>query len=131
MYLDRGKLSANMPYHALCGITSGIEAGYQTPEDYRDGAIYIPSAATWFLIAGKKIYELCKSNYRRKDSSRYLAKEKKDYQWRGDNGYCLERWAFWRKRFGEIKMTQGLQDDVKDIAGRAFIKMGEVESQMK
>lgn len=120
-----------MPYHALFGITSGVEEGYRTPEEYRNGAIFIPSAATWFLIAGKKIYELCKSNHRRKDGLRYFFGEKQDHEWREDSGYCLERWAFWRKRFGEIKMTQGLRDDVKDIAGRAFIKMGEVESQMK
>ena len=137
MYLDRGKQSANMPFHAIGGIAEGVEAPYQTPEDFRNGAMYIPSAATWILLAGTKIYELCKNNHDRKsslyrkDRSRGFVANEADYEWHNDRGYSLERWAFWKKRFGEIKMLQGLQDDVKDLAGKAFIKMNEIESQMK
>ena len=137
MYLDRGKQSADMPFHAFNSIAEGVEVPYRTPEDHRDGAMYIPSAATWILLAGKRIYELCESNhnresnlYREGDSRDFVVNEA-DCKWHNDRGYSLDRRAFWKRRFCEIKMLQGFQDDVRDLAGRAFIKMSEVESQMK
>ena len=37
--------------------------------------------------------------------------------------FSMARWALWKTRFGEITTTQGLKDDVKDIAAGAAAEM--------
>lgn len=51
-----------------------------------------------------------------------------EWLWGKGSGYSLGRWAFWKKRFGEIATTQGLLDSVKDLAARAVSEMGKIES---
>ncbi|MCJ1268710.1 hypothetical protein MMC22_008598 [Lobaria immixta] len=89
---------------------------------------YVPPAATWILFAGERIYELCKSSVSSDDGAPATVPVD-EWLWGEGRSYSLERWALWKKRFGDVAMTQGLQDDVKDLAGRAMFKMGKVESQ--
>ena len=47
--------------------------------------------------------------------------------WGKGRGYSLERWTWWKKRFGEIAMIPELEDDVKDRAARAASEMETIE----
>ncbi|MCJ1262146.1 hypothetical protein MMC22_002016 [Lobaria immixta] len=113
VYLNRRKDSVGTLYYAIHSLTAGVEEPYQTPDQYRDAAMYVPPAVTWILLAGKWIYELCTHDMNCED------------------GASLQQWAFWKKRFGEIAKTQGLQGEIKDHAWRAAFKMGEIESQIE
>lgn len=88
---------------------------------------YVPPAASWMLFAGERIYELCKSSISCDDGVPATV----EWLWGEGRSYSLGRWALWKKIFGEVAMTQGLQDNVKDLAGRAMSEMGKVESQRK
>lgn len=130
IYLNQGKQPVGMAYHAEASFIGGIEVPYQTPDQQREAEMYVPPAATWILLAGEKMYELCKSDYNRRECAR-IPYPMNPWLWFGDRGYSLGRWEYWKQRFSEIAMTQGLQDSVKDIAARALSKMGMIESQMK
>lgn len=127
MYLARGNKSLGMPFHAEVSLKQGIEVHCQTPGQQGYAAMYVPPAATWILFAGEKIYELCKSDYNRKD---YAPGSTLDL-WGKGWGYSLGRWMLWKERFGEIMMTQGLQNGVKDLAARANSEMVKIESRLK
>ncbi|MCJ1423539.1 hypothetical protein MMC29_001423 [Sticta canariensis] len=85
----------------------------QPPQRY--AAMYVPAAANWILLAGQRIYELCKSDYNRKDGAPGLSLDEIEWLWDKGRGYSLGRWALWKKRFGEVAITQGLQDGVRDL----------------
>ena len=110
LYLDHGQKDIGMSFHAEVSLMEGIEVPYQTPEQQRRAATVVPPAATWILLAGEKIYDLCKSG--------------KDDKGRG---FSLRRWALWKAKFGEIATNQGLGDDVRDIASKTACEMGRVE----
>ena len=128
MYLVRGKQPVGMSFHAEISLMQGIEVRYQTPDQQRHGVMDVPPAATWILLAGEKIHELCKSDHDRKDGAlgSVLANE---WLWGKGGGYSVGRWELWKKRFGEIAGTQGLLYDVGDLAARADSEMERIESQ--
>ena len=70
----------------------------------------MPPAATWILLAGGKIYELCKSG-----------KDEKS------RGFSMGRWALWKEKFGEIAVNRELGDDVGNIASKAVSEMERIE----
>ena len=110
LYLDHGQKDIGMSFHAEVSLMEGIEVPYQTPEQQRRAATVVPPAATWILLAGEKIYDLCKSG--------------KDDKGRG---FSLRRWALWKAKFGEIATNQGLEDNVRDIASKTACEMGRIE----
>ena len=109
LFLAHGRQSIGMPFHAEVSLMEGIEEPYQTPQQQRRAATNVPPAATWILLAGEKIYELCTKDYDRDDDQ--------------GRGYSLERWALWKKRFRETAENQALTDAFKDIASRAASEM--------
>ena len=110
LYLDHGRKDIGMSFHAEVSLMEGIEVPYQTPEQQRRAATVVPPAATWILLAGEKVYELCKSG--------------KDDKGRG---FSMGRWALWKEKFGEIATNQELGDDVRDIASKAVGEMEKIE----
>jgi len=110
LYLVRGHTSIGMSSRAEFSIMDGIELPYQTPEQQRRAKTLVPPAAEWILLAGEKIYELCKDG--------------RDQQGRG---YSLYRWALWKRGFVEIAANKGLTDDVKHIASQTAFKMEKIE----
>lgn len=99
-----------MSFHAEVSIREGIEVPYQTPEQQRRAATVVPPAATWILLVGGNVYELCKSG--------------KDDKGRG---FSLGRWALWKEKFGGIAANQEFGDDVRDIASKAADEMEGIE----
>ncbi|MCJ1462811.1 hypothetical protein MMC07_001414 [Pseudocyphellaria aurata] len=130
MYLAKGKQPIGMYFHAEISLMLGIEVPYETLDQQRRAAMYVPLAATWILLAGKELYELCKNDYDRKDGAPGCTPYGEEWLRGKGRGYSLGRWALWKKRFGEIALTQGLPDDVKDISARVNSKIGEIDGQI-
>lgn len=130
MYFARGRQpSIGMSFHAEVSLMQGIEVPYQMPNQQRLAAMYIPPAATWILLAGERIYELCKSDHGRKDGAPGSTPNEEEWLWGKGRGFSLGRWALWKERFDEIARTQGLQNGVKELSARANSEMGKLESQ--
>lgn len=127
MYLVDGKQSIGMPFHAEVSLMQGIEVPCETPEQQRCTSMYVPPAATWILLAGKSIYQLCKTDYNRKDGAPGSTPDNVVWLWGKGRGFGLERWAFWKGRFNDISGTQNLSDEVRDIASRAASAMDKCE----
>ena len=123
MYLAHGRQSIGMPSQAEVSLMQGIEGTFQTLEQQRRAVMYVPPAATWILLAGESIYELCRMDHDRMDGGPGAPLYGDEWLWGKGRGYSLGRWAFWKKRFSEIATTQGLKDDVKHIAARAASEM--------
>lgn len=113
LYLAHGRQPIYMSFHAEVSLMEGVEGPYQMPEEQRRAPTNVPPVATWILLAGDKIYELCRNNVDRKDDQ--------------GRGYSLGRWALWKKRFGEIANSQGLTDGVKETASKAASEMNRIE----
>ena len=128
IYLAIGRQSIGMPFHAENSLIQGIEVPCQTLAQQRRAEMYVPPAATWVLLAGERIYELCKVDHERKDGVPGSTPDNEEWLWGKGTGYSLGRWAFWKNRFSEIETTQKLKDSVKDIAARAAFEMGKIES---
>ena len=108
----------------------GIEVPCQTPEQQQRALISVPPAATWVLIAGNNIYELCKIDHNRQDDAPGSTPIGDEWLWGKGRGYSLGRWGLWKSRFSEIATAQGLNDSVKEISARARSEMDRVEGQM-
>ena len=130
MYLVIGKQDIGMAFHAEISLMQGIEVPCQTPEQQQRALISVPPAATWVLIAGNNIYELCKIDHNRQDDAPGSTPIGDEWLWGKGRGYSLGRWGLWKSRFSEIATAQGLNDSVKEISARARSEMDRVEGQM-
>ena len=130
MYLVIGKQDIGMAFHAEISLMQGIEVPCQTPEQQQRALISVPPAATWVLIAGNNIYELCKIDHNRQDDAPSSTPIGDEWLWGKGRGYSLGRWGLWKSRFSEIATAQGLNDSVKEISARARSEMDRVEGQM-
>lgn len=128
-YLARGKQPLGMWIYAEISFMEAIEVPYTTPDQLRRAAVYLPPAATWILLAGEKIHELCKSDLNREDGAPGWNMNGDDSLWGKSRGYSLGRWAWWKRGFGEIATMERLQDRLKDFAARASAEMDRIESQ--
>lgn len=50
--------------------------------------------------------------------------------WKGVNGFSIERWIFWKKRFGEIKGHDQASKEIKTLAAEAERRMNRIESEV-
>lgn len=88
-----------------------LDNAYETPEQRRRAAMYVPPATAWILLAGENIHQFCRDDYKRKD----------------DRGFFMARWMDWKQKFGTIAANAKLQDGVRDAASRAFNEMAKIE----
>lgn len=93
--------------------------------------IYVPGSVAWFLSAGEIIFHLCKDGVRN-DVQKVAEPPFWDegvcgYEYVGDDGFNLERWAFWKASLRRIRQLQGVKTDVVEAAGKALAKMEEIE----
>ena len=139
-YLTNGRppsLSIGMSFHAEVSLMLGVEVPWDqhsttTTDSTRQprlAGLYVPPAATWILIAGEQIHALCKEDHDRKDGAPGVTPYHDEWLWGKGRGYSSDRWAFWKKRFGEIaKMeTEGLEEGVRHVAAKAAERMGEID----
>ena len=111
LYLNRGQRDIGMSRFAEFTFTHFQRLSYQTPEGQRAAKAEVPAAANWILLAGEKIYDLCKHGV-----PRYPGRD-----------FDLPRWALWKGRFGEISAYQALSGDVRNFASRAATEMARIE----
>jgi hypothetical protein len=52
-----------------------------------------------------------------------------EWLWVKARGFSLDRWTLWKKRFGEIAMTEELTDELKELAARAAFEMEKIEGK--
>ena len=111
LYLAHGQKDIGMSFHAEVSLLEGVEVPYQTTKQQRSAPTVVPPAATWIILAGKKIYGLCK-----------IGKENQR------RGFSLGRWALWKTRFGEIATNQGFKKDLRESASKAVSAMSQIEA---
>ncbi len=65
-YLAVGGHPISMVFHAETGFMEVVEVPIQTaaPQRLAEMYEYLPPAATWVVIAGVRIYELCKVDHK-------------------------------------------------------------------
>ncbi|KAK3671616.1 hypothetical protein LTR78_008539 [Recurvomyces mirabilis] len=97
-----------------------IERAKMSPLDFN-----VPGAAVWIEIAGEHLFGMEKEfphggNQGRPGLGGPL--------WDGMYGFCGERWALWRRRFGELADASELEHELRDLSSRAEAKMKEIEA---
>ncbi|OCK80675.1 hypothetical protein K432DRAFT_381990 [Lepidopterella palustris CBS 459.81] len=87
----------------------------------------VPAAAVWVLVAGRELWE------KREDLTRTNKNEgdpaKGGEMWKGKSEFSRERWAFWRRRFGEEAENGELSEETRRIAKEAAERMEEIERE--
>ena len=84
----------------------------------------MPLAGIWILLCGKVIFDHCRN------SGTLLAGSKDPRKnWKGVNGFSIERWIFWKKRFGEIKGHDQASEKTKELAAEGEECMNRIESE--
>ncbi|KAL5412493.1 hypothetical protein PMIN03_004265 [Paraphaeosphaeria minitans] len=87
---------------------------------------HVPAAAMWPIVLGKKLYE------REEDLTPKNANEGNPARggdlWTGGPVLSKERWAFWKKRFGDVAGQEGIAEETKNIAKEAVETMNKAES---
>ena len=87
--------------------------------------VHVPAAAVWIFALGKQIYER-KENLEPKDPNEGNS-GRGGPLWEGRAEFSKERWALWKKRFGEVAEIEGLSAECKAIAKEAAVAMAEIE----
>lgn len=47
--------------------------------------------------------------------------------WKGDKWFSLDRWNFWKTRFGEVRVVEELDEDTREASRRAEVAMDKSE----
>jgi hypothetical protein len=118
-YFVRG---GKMGYFAEIGLKLGLEQDLTDPDNQERTRMFVPPAATWILIAGRKIYQFCVDKFNHSDP-KTTASGNLRYQ-----GYCLARWSCWKQAFNNIA-SMNLHRDVTDYSTQAVLMMELIESE--
>jgi hypothetical protein len=88
---------------------------------------HVPAAATWVFALGKQLYE------REQDLTPKSPSQGNPGAggslWEGRAEFSKERWALWKKRFGEVAEMEGLSEEVRGIAKEAVDAMDKAEKE--
>lgn len=110
--------------YVIWAMRDALEEKADPVQEWYDA--YVPAAAMWVFVLGRKLYE------REEDLT-----PKDDYGgnparggelWTGGSEFSKARWAFWKKRFGEVAEHEGVRQETKDIAKEAVAAMEKAES---
>ena len=77
--------------------------------------VYVPLAVMWLFLCGNVIFAHCRrsSNHPGTGRPRYNDAGR---NWKGGNGFSIDRWNFWKKRIGEIKDHDQASEKTKKVA---------------
>ena len=86
----------------------------------------LPAAAMWIVYAGETVYH---NNAARDYSDLPATYHPPDvrYLCQFNEPFSLERWGFWKERFGFLKDHEVLKQSTRDSAGEALGRMVEIE----
>ncbi|KAG4279738.1 hypothetical protein FPRO06_11072 [Fusarium proliferatum] len=105
-------------YRALESIKLGLENGSRR-EAQTIIECFAQAAAPWFILSSQQIYHMCRENALQDSSIRGKL-------WKGRPGFNLERWAFWRLRFTELRNHSLATDDLRQVFSEAEAAMERV-----
>ena len=86
--------------------------------------VYVPLAVIWIFLCGNVIFGHCRNPGTHNQSYNDAGKN-----WKGGNGFSVERWNFWKKRFGEIKEHEQASKKTKKLAAVGENLMDKIESE--
>ncbi|KAI4728941.1 hypothetical protein E4T49_03311 [Aureobasidium sp. EXF-10728] len=114
----------NVSFAASHAMYNGADRPYDdTREVKEEWRMYIPPAATWILIAGSKIRDLCFMDELPEAANNHTIRSK----W-GGRAYCPERWQFWKQRFEQLAEDVLIGDRCQEYAKQAFEAMNQLEA---
>ncbi|KAL6716084.1 hypothetical protein ACLMJK_005650 [Lecanora helva] len=112
---------SSMRKFALDQLMWTLEIETENAGQLRRAELYVPAVANWIRIAGRNLYAYCKDNrdYKNEDvPQRWMGGPEygSELLWTGRDGYNIERWQLWNRRFDEIAAHSGVSAKVRDIA---------------
>ncbi|OJJ35845.1 hypothetical protein ASPWEDRAFT_76201, partial [Aspergillus wentii DTO 134E9] len=93
----------NYSWFALIAFREALERPIKQLDTWNPREAAIPAAAAWIEILGVAIYDW-EDDWSGRVRS---APGRGGPLWKGKHGFCRERWALWRQRFGEISRGEG------------------------
>jgi len=93
-----------------------------------DTILFVPAAAAWIQIAGAQILHW---NNEYPQGQRLGAPGRGGPLWEGKHGFCRERWALWRGRFGDFATASSGSQEVRKAARQAEERMKEIEAEAR
>lgn len=122
--LPDGKFAecGGMHTYADLALEMALELSHdsRTSREYTWQYLILP-AATWILIAGQKIHQLCHSDV--PEASTGFTTHR---QW--SRNFCSERWSLWREQMHRLAEPPGVEEKHRGLARRAAIRMDELDS---
>ena len=92
-------------------------------------AAMVPAAAAWIFAAGKNMYM---EGDLSPNGEGWAGDPLECGQlWNGASGFSKERWAFWKKRFGDIVVYERLDEGTRKVAREAVAAMQRIEDEVK
>lgn len=121
-----------MRHYCLSIMRVALEVATDTPEQIRRTEIHVPQAARWIDITGCNIYNFSRANLNSTGENIIQVwiggEDGGPLVWTGADGFSVERWTFWRKRFGEIARF-AVKEEVKKLAAQAAEEMEKIEKR--
>ncbi|CAA7270757.1 unnamed protein product [Cyclocybe aegerita] len=121
----------NRTTYAICTMRDALEV----EPDYRARAYhtqgpqlntFVPIAATWIMLAGNYLFHCSQDSGQGAEAdSQSIAGGR---GWKGANGYSLDRWRFWKRRFSELKEQDQASEETREFARKAEDRMNKVEA---
>ncbi|KAL8693810.1 MAG: hypothetical protein Q9224_003684 [Gallowayella concinna] len=110
-----------------------LELASETHNQVRRTEIFLPPAAMWILIAGRNIHKYCELDMDYQGEDVYQCwvggEHGSELTFLGKDGYSIDRWTFWRTRFEQISVLEGLDSDVMQYAIQAAESMKKIEQE--
>ena len=121
----RANNKPNASFPASIAMNDGVDRPYDDTRELREEwRMYVPPAATWILIAGSKIRELCFLDELPENDNQHSVRSK----W-GGRTYCRERWMLWKQRFQHLAVDTALDAPCQEHAKRAYEDMDKLDNE--
>lgn len=115
----------NVSFPASIAMEMGVDRPYDnTRELQEEWRMYIPPAATWILIAGSKIRELCFTDELPETTNQHSIR----CRW-GGRTFCSSRWDFWKRRFQQLAEDTAIGDRCQEYAKQAYGSMDKLDAE--
>lgn len=121
---------AAMRNHAQWTLCEALEVPTDHAEQVHRTEMYVPAASQWILKAGATVSRFC-AQRANNDGERVVQRgiggdDGGEWVWGGEEGFGVERWAFGKKRFGEVGGLEGAEGVVRRLAAEAEEETGRI-----
>ena len=94
--------------------------------------VYVPLAVMWLFLCGNVIFAHCRRSIgssKQPGTGRPRYNDAAGRNWKGGNGFSIDRWNFWKTRIGEIKDHDQASEKTKKVAVAGERLMNRIESE--